>query len=63
MYKLQVSVLSILLFILISCSAEQKSLDANVIIVRTYKISQTAFVKYKVKNIGEKDIRGVEYLF
>ena len=61
MFKLQVSVLSIILFILISCSAEQKNLDADVLINKYYKYSnysRIVYVKYQVENTGELPING-----
>jgi len=63
MYRLQVSVLSFLVFILVGCSAEQENLDADVTVIRTYKLGETAFVKYTVENIGEEDIRGWNIYF
>jgi len=63
MYKLQVIVLSILLFVLVGCSTEQENLDVEVVVIRTFKISESAFVKYTVKNIGEGDIQGWNIYF
>lgn len=66
MYKLQVSVSSILLLILVGCSTEQENLDAEVQIIRTFKsieLGGSATVRYKVQNLGNQEIRGWNIYF
>ena len=48
---------------IISCDHEPNILDAEVNIIRTYKIGETAFVKYTVENTGDKIIRGWNVYF
>ena len=66
MYKLQLLVLSLILFIILGCSAEQKNLDAEVYITEFYKTSKYSNninVMYIVDNIGEESIKGWNIYF
>lgn len=60
MYRLQISILLIVLFLL-GCSTEQENLDAEVLINKFYKYSnysRNVCVNYQVENVGEEPIRG-----